>query len=325
MPSSKTERSIFPFYSISSYSILVCSKSYLKYCWSKPSTSISRPTNGQCSQFEKDLGINLGNAWCCGSPSPRWGYFLCYTSSVFEMGPSLTSEKPVEGALPRKGHVAQLMRGSCRPPGFEKGACSCPGEKFSRVVRERGFSGYAHPLGTQEHYWGMSLSSRLPRFPQSACHICSFPGNQPAAFLCPNLPHTHISAQTPFSVFLSLLRSKTCCLLICHIFLQTFLTNPQYQPHPHPQDWNRYFISSQDCLLKKIIEFPNYNTCCCRLVTKSSPTPCEPMDYARQAPLSMGFSRQEHWSGLPFPPPGDLPDPEIKPSTLAWQAHQGSP
>ena len=33
---------------------------------------------------------------------------------------------------------------------------------------------------------------------------------------------------------------------------------------------------------------------------------------ARQAPLSMGFSRQEHWSGLPFPPPGDLPDPEHK-------------
>ena len=34
---------------------------------------------------------------------------------------------------------------------------------------------------------------------------------------------------------------------------------------------------------------------------------------ACQAPLSMGFSRQEHWSGLPCPPPGDLPDPRIKP------------
>ena len=33
---------------------------------------------------------------------------------------------------------------------------------------------------------------------------------------------------------------------------------------------------------------------------------------ARQAPLSMGFSRQEHWSGLPCPPLGDLPDPGIK-------------
>ena len=37
------------------------------------------------------------------------------------------------------------------------------------------------------------------------------------------------------------------------------------------------------------------------------------MDVAHQAPLSMGFSRQEYWSGLPFPFPGDLPDPGIKP------------
>ena len=37
---------------------------------------------------------------------------------------------------------------------------------------------------------------------------------------------------------------------------------------------------------------------------------------ARQAPLSMGFSRQEYWRGLPFPPPGDLPDPGIEPASL---------
>ena len=39
-----------------------------------------------------------------------------------------------------------------------------------------------------------------------------------------------------------------------------------------------------------------------------------------QAPLSMGFSRQEHWSGLPCPPPGDLPDPGIKPRSSTLQA-----
>ena len=44
---------------------------------------------------------------------------------------------------------------------------------------------------------------------------------------------------------------------------------------------------------------------------------CDPMDCNHQAPLSMGFLRQEYWSGLPFPPPGDLPDPEIKPTSLA--------
>ena len=36
---------------------------------------------------------------------------------------------------------------------------------------------------------------------------------------------------------------------------------------------------------------------------------------AHQAPLSMGLSRQEYWSGLPFPSPGHLPDPEIKPAS----------
>ena len=39
-----------------------------------------------------------------------------------------------------------------------------------------------------------------------------------------------------------------------------------------------------------------------------------------QSPQSMGFSRQEYWSGLPFPSPGDLPDPGIKPWSLAFQA-----
>jgi len=34
----------------------------------------------------------------------------------------------------------------------------------------------------------------------------------------------------------------------------------------------------------------------------------------------MGFCKQEYWSGLPFPSPGDLPDPEIEPGSSAWQA-----
>ena len=41
---------------------------------------------------------------------------------------------------------------------------------------------------------------------------------------------------------------------------------------------------------------------------------------AHQAPESMGFSRPEYWSGLPFPPPGDLPDPGIRPESPALQA-----
>ena len=56
-----------------------------------------------------------------------------------------------------------------------------------------------------------------------------------------------------------------------------------------------------------------------------------PWTGACQAPPSMGFSRQEHWSGLPFPSPGDLPLPGIEPVSPALKAdsfllsHQGSP
>ena len=43
-----------------------------------------------------------------------------------------------------------------------------------------------------------------------------------------------------------------------------------------------------------------------------------PWTVAHQAPLSMGFSRQEYWSGLPVPSPGALPDPGIEPPSPAW-------
>ena len=52
-------------------------------------------------------------------------------------------------------------------------------------------------------------------------------------------------------------------------------------------------------------------------------TPCTPCSAARQVPLSMGFSRQEYWSGLPFPSPGYLPDPGIKPASLMSPALAG--
>ena len=53
------------------------------------------------------------------------------------------------------------------------------------------------------------------------------------------------------------------------------------------------------------------------LVAKSCPTLTTPWTVACQAPLSMGFTRQEYWNGLPFPSPADLPDPGIKPASPA--------
>ena len=48
---------------------------------------------------------------------------------------------------------------------------------------------------------------------------------------------------------------------------------------------------------------------------------CDPWTVANQAPLSMGFSRQKYWSGLPFPSPGELPNPGIEPGSPVLQAN----
>ena len=55
------------------------------------------------------------------------------------------------------------------------------------------------------------------------------------------------------------------------------------------------------------------------LVTKSRPCLATPWTVPCQAPLSMGFSRQEYWSGLPLPSPGYLPKPGLEPRSLALQ------
>ena len=57
------------------------------------------------------------------------------------------------------------------------------------------------------------------------------------------------------------------------------------------------------------------------LVTRSCLTLATPWILACQAPLSMGFSRQESWSRLPFPSPEDLPNPGIEPGSPALQAN----
>ena len=59
--------------------------------------------------------------------------------------------------------------------------------------------------------------------------------------------------------------------------------------------------------------------CVCELLSRVQPF-ATPWAVAHQAPLSMGFSRQEYWSGLPCPPPGDLSNPGIKPGSPALQA-----
>ena len=57
---------------------------------------------------------------------------------------------------------------------------------------------------------------------------------------------------------------------------------------------------------------------------QSCPTLCNPMDCSLQAHLSMKYSRQKYWSGLPFPTLGDLPNPGIEPTFLASPALSGT-
>ena len=59
---------------------------------------------------------------------------------------------------------------------------------------------------------------------------------------------------------------------------------------------------------------------CCAIVTQSRPIHCDPMDCSPPGPLSMGFSRQEYWSVLPWSPPRNLPNPGVKPRSPAMQA-----
>ena len=68
------------------------------------------------------------------------------------------------------------------------------------------------------------------------------------------------------------------------------------------------------------------SVCACARVhmhAELCPILCDPYTVACQTPLSMGFSRQEYWSGLPFPTPGDLPDPGIESLSLVHPAFEG--
>ena len=67
----------------------------------------------------------------------------------------------------------------------------------------------------------------------------------------------------------------------------------------------------------------HYSSCACAKSLSRVRLFATPWTVAHQAPLPMGFSRQEYWSRLPFPSPGDLPDPRIEPESLTSPALAG--
>ena len=98
---------------------------------------------------------------------------------------------------------------------------------------------------------------------------------------------------------------------------------------------NTYISGDVRAIFFLLILYPSALVCLVALVMSDSLQP-NGLYIAHQAPLSMGLSRQEHWSGMPCPPPGDLPNPGIEPVCLmtfaladgffttsnTWKAHQ---
>ena len=80
---------------------------------------------------------------------------------------------------------------------------------------------------------------------------------------------------------------------------------------------------AQQCECADGTEFTLEDGGCSCLVAKLCPTLVTPSTVLCQAPLSVEFSRQEHWSGVPFPAAGDLPHPGIKPKSPVSPAVAG--
>ena len=94
------------------------------------------------------------------------------------------------------------------------------------------------------------------------------------------------------------------------------------EPHPQTKSPHKNFQHTPTVRQNDVLENMSSPICVCvraRSVVQLCPF-VTPWTVAHQAPLSMGFSRQKYWSGLPCPPPGDLPDPGIEPKSPALQA-----
>ena len=112
------------------------------------------------------------------------------------------------------------------------------------------------------------------------------------------------------------------------IHLQTYkqLVQPNIKNKYNPRkkwakDWNGYFSKEGLQIAVRCMERCSASLIILSLslVAKSCPTLATTWTVACQASLSMGFSRQEYWGGLPFPSPGDLPHPGIEPRSPALQ------
>ena len=97
----------------------------------------------------------------------------------------------------------------------------------------------------------------------------------------------------------------------CHFLLQGIFLTQGLNPCLLPCSQVLYHLSHQGSL---------YWSCCVCVSCSVMSDSATPRTVTQEAPVSMEFSRQEYWCGLPFPSPGDLPNPGIKPQSPALQA-----
>ena len=126
-----------------------------------------------------------------------------------------------------------------------------------------------------------------------------------------NSDRSHITVFVVFlSCFLKPLQIRFS-LLWLHMFLfQNQLASFYHEARAQGRQWYIWTRTSRH-------EIPRISTTSCGGGLVMSDSSMIPWTVVRQAPLSMGFSRQEYGSGLPFPSPGDLPDPGIEPTSPA--------
>ena len=106
-----------------------------------------------------------------------------------------------------------------------------------------------------------------------------------------------------------------------HSHLNFRLTEPRVNKLPKFLSWIIWNLKYSFDLVCSLSHWADLLTVLC-FVAQSCPTLCDPPGtVACQAPLFMGFSRQEYWSGLPCPPPKALPNPRIKPRSPTLQAN----
>ena len=131
----------------------------------------------------------------------------------------------------------------------------------------------------------------------------------------------------PFTVITKCWLYSLCCTVHSWVHLTPFLSYLYYSfPHSSLVTASLFSVSVDLLFFFLIFTSLLYSVCVCSVVSDS----CNPVDTACQTPLSMGFSRQEYWSGLLCPPPGDLPHPGIEPGLLRCRilyqlSHQGIP